>query len=146
SAGESGRACDIVVGRRLNGGNANAGQGLFHGLDDGLESAAVTLKDVGIEGAIAAVVHPEHDGQDGGFVGDHVALKANLDGPPSASRDAVAAPSGMDVADHQTGKARQHVALGEGGVEPLIGNAVAVEDDAVTVLEVEIRLRPGSCG
>src|SRR5262249_4041578 len=118
----------------------------FHALYDGLESAAVALEEVGIERPIAAVVHAEHDRQDGRLVSEHIALQTHVNGSAASPADAIPAPSGMDEAHVHSGEARQDVALGESCVEPLISDAVAVEDDAVSILQVEIRLGPGVSG
>ena len=98
SAFELGRAGHIVKGRRLNQSNADARQRALDRAHDVPVTFGVSVEDLGVVGAIARVVHAEHDGHDAGLVGDHVAAQAYVDGAAASARDAVAAPARMHEA------------------------------------------------
>ena len=137
AAFELGGARHVVVGRGHDSGDADAGKLPLQGVDDVLVAGGEFVESGLVEGAVPAVVHAQHDGDDGGIVGQHVAPEADVDGTAAAAGDAVAAPSGVDEGDVELGEARDHVGFGESGVEPLIGDAVAVEDHAVAFVERE---------
>ena len=62
--------------------------------------------------------------------------------PPPPPGHPVAAPARMDEGDVHRREPRHDVGLDEGRVEPLIGDAVAVEDDPVAILDRERPLGP----
>ena len=137
-------ARDIVIGRRLNQGHADARDLALHGLDDVLVAGREFVEDLLIEGTVTPVVHPQHDGEDGGIVGKNVAPDADIHGTTASAGNPVAAPPRMYEADVEMGEARDHVGLGEGGVETLIRDAVAEEDDPVAIVQREALLGRGS--
>src|ERR1700737_3299121 len=71
------------------------------------------------------------------MVGDDVAGEAQIDAAAGAAGDTVASPAGVHEGDVELGKAGDDEGLGEGGVEALVGDGIAEEDDAVAGLELE---------
>ena len=94
----------------------------------------ISIKDTLVEGAITPVVHAEVNGDDCRFVDEDIAIQAQINRPASTARDAIAPPPGMEKGEVFFRKPAGTVRLDEGGIESLIGNAVAVEDDAIAVL------------
>src|ERR1700733_7565459 len=85
-------------------------------------------------GPIPAVIHAEHDSHHGGVVGDHIALEPDIRGPTFASPGTIARPTRMDKTDSAARESGRGERLDENGIQPLIGYAIAVEDDCVAVL------------
>src|SRR6202034_3764876 len=141
SAFEVGRASDIVKGRGLNESDANARQILLHALNYVAGTIGVGVEDFLVEGPITAIVHAEHDRHYGGFVGEDISLEAEVDGAAATARNAVAAPSRVHEGYLHLRKAREHIGFSECGVEALVGDAIAIEDHAVSILEIERGLR-----
>ena len=139
-------ARDVVVGRGLHEGDSRGGELALEGVQDVFVAGGELVEDRLVEGAVAAVVHAEHDGDHGGIEGQDVAPDAHVHGAASAAGDAVAAPAGMDQADVGVREARHDVSFGEGGVEALIGDAVAEEDNAVAIAECKGVLCGGGAG
>jgi len=73
-------------------------------------------------------------------------LEAEADGAATAAGDAIAAPAGVDEGDVEAGEAGADEGFDEGGVEALVGDAIAVEDYPVAGLQVEGALREGGAG
>ncbi len=143
AAFEQGRARHIVIGRGHNGGDPNPRQLALQGVHNVFVARAEFVEEGLIERAVMAVVHPQHNGHHGGIVRQHVPPDADVDGSAASAAHAVAAPSGMDEGDVHPGESRDYIGLGEGGVEPLIGDAVAVEHHAVSFVEGEGLRRSG---
>ena len=146
AAFEGGGARHVVVGRGLHEGDARGGKLALEGVQDVLVAGGELVENRLVEGAVAAVVHAEHDGDHGGIEGQDVAPDAHVHGAASAAGDAVAAPAGMHHADVGVRESRHHVGFGEGGVEALIGDAVAEEDDAVAIAQRKGVLGGGGAG
>ena len=108
---------------------------------DVLEPGRELVENRLVEGSVPAVVHAQHHRHHRRIVGQHVAPDAHVHRPASATGHAVASPAGMHQADVGVRKARHHVGLGERGVQPLIGDAVAEKDDAIAVAQREGLLR-----
>src|SRR6202011_2075157 len=72
--------------------------------------------------------------------GKDIALEADVDSSPTAAGDPIATPAGVHEADVEPRKAREHKGFREDGVEALVRDAIAVENDGVAVFEVEIGL------
>src|SRR4051794_27612500 len=98
---------------------------------------AVLCKDRFIEAPIRSIVHSEHNGHHGRTVGKDVALQAQIDRPAASAVDGVTTPSGVHKRELHPRKARYGVCFDKGRVEPLIGDAVAVKDHAITVSEIK---------
>ena len=143
AAGEAGFVGDVVVGRGLDGRDADAGSLGFQLFDDVPVAVGIGVEDLLFVGADAAVVHAEHDGDNGGLVGEYVAGEAFGDAAAGAAGDAVAAPARVGEGDLAAGEAGDGEGLREGRIEPLVGDGVTEEDDAVAVFEVELLRESG---
>ena len=66
----------VIKRRRLNHRDPDAGQFLFHRINDVLVAGSVSVENLLVESPIRAVVHAEHDRHHRGFVGKHVAPQA----------------------------------------------------------------------
>ena len=130
----------VVVGRRLDQGEPDVGQVLHQLVDDVDVARGVGVERLVAERLVAGVVHAEHDRDDGRLVGLDVAGQPDVDRPAAAAADAVSAPSRVDEVDLGLGEPGDGERLGEGRVEALLGDAVAVEHDAVPILEGELIL------
>jgi hypothetical protein len=133
----------IVIWRRLDEDHACCRQGGAQHLHHFLVAGAVGAENLGIEGAIAAVVHSEHDRNHGRPVDDHVTIQTEFRGATSPTGHAVSAPSRMDEVHLHLWKARENKGLCEGGVQALICDAVAVKDNPVAISQIEACLRRG---
>jgi len=143
--GEGGCSGDVVVGRRLDGGDAGLRKVLLERLVD--VAIAVEVRLIGGLGGgfVAAVIHTEHDGDDGGFVGIDVAGEAGIDVSAASARDAVAAPPGVGEADLQAWIASDNVGFDHHGVVPLVGDAVAIEEHLIVIVQIKaLILREGA--
>src|SRR5262249_7271535 len=96
------------------------------------------------EWLIACVVHPQHHRDNGWLVGEDVACEPAIDRTASAPRDAITTPAGMDERNFRCRKSRDDVSFGKGRVKPLVRDAVAVKDDAISILDRERRICPES--
>ena len=96
------------------------------------------IEDLLIERAVAAVVHAQHDGHDGRLVGDHIAGQAHVDRSGPAAGHAIAADTGVYKTNLQLREAGDHIRLNERGVQTLVRDAVAVEDHAVAIVQIEV--------
>ena len=136
----------VVVGRGLDQGQPRAGRMGLEAREDMLIARPVGVEQTLVERAVARVVHAEHDRHDRGPIGEDVAGEADVDRAAPASAHPVAAPSGVDELDLEVRVAGSHVGLDVKGVEPLVGDAVAVEHDSIAVAEGEGRALGGSEG
>jgi hypothetical protein len=146
TSGEFGRAGDVVIGRGLDERHADAGEPALHLVHDGGEAVFVGVVCLLLKSAEAAVVHAEHDGYDGGFIGVNVALKADVDIAADAADDPLVSPAGVGEGDVHRRETRGHKRLDKRGVGALLGDAVAVEDDMVAVLDIKAVRRGGRGG
>ena len=87
-----------------------------------------------------AVVHAEHDGDHGWLIGNHVALQPDADRTAGAAGYLIATPAGIDEANPELWETRSDVGLRERCIQPMIGDAVTVEYDGVSVLQIKIGL------
>src|SRR5262245_27085895 len=78
ASGKSRRTRDVVVRRGLDGGDPDMWKSALDVFNDRFEPAAVPLEDVRIERAVAAIIHAEHDCQDGRIIWDDIALQTNI--------------------------------------------------------------------
>ena len=75
------------------------GASFFSCLHDVPVAVGVDTEDLVVEGAVPAIVHPEHDGDNGGLIGDDVAREPYIDAAAAAASDPIATPAGMDEGD-----------------------------------------------
>ena len=137
ASGEVGRAGDVIERRGLNQRQAYPRQRLLHRDYDVGVALRVVVKGALIKRVIAAVVHAEHDRHHGRLVGEDVALEPHVNRPAAPAAHPVAAPAGVDKMDVEAREPGRHVVLHEGGVQALLGDAVAIKDDTVAVLQLE---------
>ncbi len=93
-----------------------------------------------------AIVHTKHDGHNSRLVGDDVALKADLQRAASASGHGVASPTRMHKPYLEPWKTREDIGFGEARVDAALGDAVAVENNRVAVLQQKTLLRRKESG
>ena len=108
-------------------------------LDDVFVAVRVRIEDALIEGAIRAVVHAQHD--------RHDASACNATTSRSRRRSIGPPPPPVTLSPPQPewtketlifGKRVTTYVFGEGRVEPLVGDAVSVEDDPVAALQRKV--------
>ena len=71
-------------------------------------------------------------------MGDHVAAQAHIDGSTATAAHPVAAPAGVHEVDAQRRETREHVSLGEGRIQALVGDAVAIKHHRVAILQGKV--------
>src|SRR5438132_13980446 len=98
---------------------------------------SINVKGLAVEIGLRSVIHSEHDCHDRRLVSEDIALESRVNAAAAAASDPIAAPAGVNERDIHLRKTRDNVGFRERCVEALIGDAVAVKDDAVTVFEVE---------
>src|SRR5262249_34558355 len=87
---------------------------------------------------VAAIVHAEVDGEGGGLVGEDIAFEASVAAAGGIAADAYVAEG--EVVGREARLAPDFDVV---GVKPLLGDAVAHDDDDVVFLEEEILGRRG---
>lgn len=95
-----------------------------------------------IKRTVRGVVHSEHNRHHARFISKDIPIQPRIN-PPAAARDTIPTPAGVREIDLQMRKARHHIGLGERGIESLIGDAVSVEHNMITVLELDAADRHG---
>ena len=96
SAGKTWAGRHVVIRRRLDQDDPDAGQMLLQGLNDVLIAVGVGGETLLIERLVFPVVHAEHDGDDVGLEREDVALQPQVNRPGPAADDPVPADAGVD--------------------------------------------------
>src|SRR3954469_1603682 len=98
-----------------------------------LVALAIGIENGLVKSTVRAIVHPQHNRHHGRAVREDVALQSLIDRSAAATGDPIAAPSGMNKLHVHLRKAGYDVGFGESRIQPLIGNAVAVEHNPVSI-------------
>src|SRR4051812_3623867 len=105
--------------------------------NDVFVSIGVRLENFGVKCAITCVVHSKHGGHHRRLVGEDVPFQSQINISASAAGDSVTTPAGVNELKLDLRKTRDGISFNERRVKALIGNAVAVEYNAITLLEVK---------
>ena len=116
----------------------------LEGFDQVRVSLGIDVKDLLIERPVAGVVHAEHHGDDCGLVRKHIALEAVVHAPAATPGDPIATPARMNEGNAHRRKARHDKGFHKRRVESLVGDAVAIKDDPIAVLDRERPSSPGA--
>lgn len=91
-----------------------------------------------IERHVIAVIHAEHHGHDRGMLREEIAVEARGRVAGIAAIYGVTGNSGVAECDVQSGIAREDEVFHEAGVEPLRGDAVAVEGNTIAFVKHQL--------